>query len=68
MSHRGFNVPGVPSSGFKPISPKLKLQGSHSCVCGRTISANKTKCAACPEPVTHIIGNPALVEESVNAA
>lgn len=47
------NVPGDINSGIKHESnpkheKKPKLQGSKPCVdCGKTISANKDRCASC---------------------
>lgn len=42
-----YNIPGVPSSGLKTPRQYEKLAGTRDCSCGRTISANKIRCAQC---------------------
>jgi len=42
---RGFRTPD--GAEIMREIPKLRRNGSKLCGCGRIISANKTKCAAC---------------------
>lgn len=42
-----YNVPSVPRSGIRPAISQPKIHGSHLCLCGRVVSANKEKCASC---------------------
>lgn len=46
-----YNIPGVPASGLKTERQYEKLQGTRECGCGRTISANKIRCAKCQDAI-----------------
>lgn len=46
-----YNIPGVIASGLKTPRSFEKLQGTRTCGCGRTISANKIRCATCQDSI-----------------
>jgi hypothetical protein len=46
-----YNSGGVRASGFKDPRQFEKLHGTRACSCGRTISANKIRCAACQDAI-----------------
>lgn len=47
MSAPLYNIRGVRASGLKTPRQYEKLAGTRDCSCGKTISANKIRCAQC---------------------